>query len=160
MATSRQDIDDLFSMFHDFEIVQMKHENKVLTITMSTPWAELRDEKDFIIILELYGCDHVTCEYSEMNGVNNVTSDCKLISTLGLDIQSHKFYPPDIYEFFCEAHNNNVIADGQIKFNTNDFFLFDQEQNLLRLDKMKELATMWWRSIQKMWDDEANKNNP
>lgn len=59
----------------------------------------------------------------------------------------------DIDDLFSMFH------DGQIKFNANDFVLFDQGLNSLSLDKMKGLATMWWDSIQKMWDDEANKSD-
>ena len=42
-----KDIDDLFSMFHDFEIVGLKVDGNILTMEILLPWSEMWDIEDY-----------------------------------------------------------------------------------------------------------------
>lgn len=43
MTNRIKDIEDLFSMFHDFEIVGLKREKDILTMEILLPWSEMWD---------------------------------------------------------------------------------------------------------------------
>ncbi|TMI75723.1 MAG: hypothetical protein E6H09_00250 [Bacteroidetes bacterium] len=158
MIVSREDINDLFSMFHDFDIVNIKLEKEVLVITINTPFGELWGVDEYILLVELTGCTGVTCEYLNKNGKLETTCDCDKISALGLDIQSYQYHPPRQYEFFCDGHNR-YIESGQMRFDADTVGVFDRNHNQITLDILKKLATMRWESIQRMWDEQKTNND-
>jgi hypothetical protein len=158
MIVSRQDINDLFSMFHDFDIKNIKLEKEILVITINTPFGELWGVEEYIVIVELDGCTGVRCEYLDKNGKVEITSDCEKISALELDIQSYQHHPPRQYEFFCDGHKR-VIENGQIRFDADTVGLFDRDHKPLTLDTLKKLATMRWESIQRMWDEQKTNSD-
>jgi hypothetical protein len=160
---------DLFSMFHDFDIIAVKYENKILTLTIGIPWSQLWDEEEiFKVKLEIHGCNYLYCDYQEsihrgpyqsfedinMGRIEYATKDIETIESLKLSIQSYEYRKPDHYIFYCNGAGK--IDEGQLMFTADSWLLFDESGNDLSLDKMKELATMWWDSIQKMWDDQKN----
>lgn len=84
------------------------------------------------------------------------TKNIETIISLNLSIQSYDFREPDHYTFYCRG--SGKIDEGQIMFTTSNFRLYDENNKVLSLDKMKELGTMWWDSILKMWSDQKNEN--
>jgi hypothetical protein len=171
METPRENIQDLFSMFHDFDIADLKYENSTLALLLKTPWGELWDEDEtYNIKLELSGCNHLHCDYQEkvhsgpfksyedinFDKIEYSTKNIETILSLNLSIQSYEFKEPDQYTFYCRG--SDKIDEGQVKFTALHYRLSDGNNNDLSLDKMKELAGMWWNSIQKMWDDQKNEN--
>ena len=84
------------------------------------------------------------------------TKNIETILSLNLSIQSYDFREPDHYTFYCRG--SGKIDEGQIMFTTSNFRLYDENNKVLSLDKMKELGTMWWDSILKMWSDQKNEN--
>ena len=158
MITSREDINDLFTTFHDFVIKNIKHGREVLIITIDTPFEEDLGLSEYIIKLHLYGCRNVSCKYRDKKGTSASTDSCDQITNLALNIQGYKFYAPREYEFFCDTNLNPEIEEGQIRFDADAAELFDSYDNPLSLDKIKELAIMRWENIQRMWDEQSNKD--
>lgn len=158
-------------MFHDFDIVDVKYEASTITLLLKTPWGEIWNEDEtYNIKLELRGCSHLSCDYQErthsgpfknhedinFDKVEYSTKSIETILSLNLSIQSYEFKEPNHYTFYCNGIGK--IDEGQVKFTTSDYRLFDRNNEDLSLDKMKELATMWWDSIRKTWDDQKNEN--
>lgn len=170
MGTQKDDIQDLFSMFHDFNIITVQYETDILILQVEIPWSQLWDEDEiFRIRLELGGCNYLYCDYQEsvdrgpyksiehinFDRIEYSTKDIATITSLNLSIQSYEFKEPNCYTFYCRG--NEKIDEGQLMFTTDRYMLYDESGNNLSLDKMKELATMWWDSIQKMWDSQKNE---
>lgn len=171
METPQTDLQDLFSMFHDFDIADIKYETSTITLLLITPWGELWDgHVTYNIKLELSGCSHFSCDYQERvhsgpfkghKGINFDKIECsteniETIISLNLSIQSFEFKEPNHYTFYCSG--SDKIEEGQVKFTASNYRLFDGNNEVLSIDKMKELATMWWDFIQKMWDAQEKAN--
>jgi hypothetical protein len=171
METTRDEMHDLFSMFHDFEIIAVKYENTVLTLTIGIPWSQLWDEEEiYKIKLALHGCNYLYCDYQEsihqgpfksredinFDKIEYSTKNVETIVSLKLSIQAYGFREPNSYIFYCNG--GEKIDEGQIMFTADSCLLFDENGNNLSVDKMKELATMWWDSIEKMWDEQKDGN--
>jgi hypothetical protein len=167
METPRDEIHDLFSMFHDFDLIAIEHSSKTLTLTIGIPWSQLWDEEEiFKIKLVLQGCNYLYCDYQErihtgpfenfedinLDKVEYSTKDIETIVSLKLSVQSYIFREPNCYIFYCNG--TEKIDKGQIMFTADSYKLFDKNGSNLSLEKMKQLATMWWDSIEKMWGDQ------
>ena len=158
----RQELDDLFSMFHDFEIINLTFANNILDLKIRIPWGELWDDLDFQISVKLSGCEYIHCDYAEVintsdnlakkwaerNSIDKSTNDPKTISNLGLEVQRHKFYAPNKYIFFCNSSKNNY-AGGQFNFTTDNYIIYDKAKSQIELDQMSTWCTKWWERIEK-----------
>lgn len=169
MNTTRDDMHELFSMFHDFTLLDMKYEGSTLSLTIDVPWNELWDEEEtFYIQLIVHGCDYISCTYRER--IQNVpfenyaeikfdknektTTDIQTIASLRLSIQSYEFKEPNHYIFYCNGEEK--VEEGQFMFTASGYTLLDKNGSNLSLEKMKQLATMWWESIDKMWGEQKS----
>lgn len=167
------DIDDLFSMFHDFEIVGLKLDENILTMEIRLPWSEMWDIEDYTMTFRFNRCTSLKCHYwkrtsNELKewekGVyypskEHVTTDPNEIVKLELDVQSHDFNEPDNFVLHCNTSNSNEKKIGQIEFGrielkVTDYQIFDSEMNEITLDKMKSWGAEWWDDIRKMWDEQ------
>lgn len=176
MTDRIKDIDDLFSMFHDFEIVGLSINNDVLTMEILLPWSEMWNIEDFKMTFRFEGCGKVKCHYFKRTGnelvkwekgvcyptEEYVTTDPNEIVKLELDVQSHEFKRPNTFILHCDSstsHGNQIgqIEFGQIEIEASDYKIYDNEMNEMTLDKMKEWATDWWDGIKKMWNEQKNK---
>lgn len=176
MTNRINDIDDLFSMFHDFEIVGLNLNCNNLTMEIILPWSELWEIVDYKMTFHFDGCKNLKCNYwkhtsKELNnlekGVDNpslehVTTDPSEIVKLELDVQSHDFIEPNSFVLHCNSSSSYGSEIGQIDFgrielSATDYQIFDNEMNEMSLDKMKSWGTEWWDSIQKMWDKQEEK---
>jgi hypothetical protein len=168
METFRDEMHDLFSMFHDFDLIATEQGNKTLTLTIAIPWSLLWDEDEiYEVKLELYGCDYFYCDYQEsvhsgpfkskedinLDTIDYSTKDIQTITSLKLSIQAYTFREPNHYIFYCNS-GMQKINEGQIMITADRYMLFDKFGNSLTIDKMKELGTMWWDNIEKMWDSQ------
>jgi len=158
-TNTRQELDDLFSMFHDFEIKLLIYQNTTLRLTFILPWGELWDDLNYQIKVELTGCDFIHCDYAEiLNTPDNLaknwvdrcsidksTNDSNIISELGLEVQSHKFYSPNKYEFRCNS--SKKFAGGQLTFTADNYLILDKDGNKITLNKMQKWCTDWWEKI-------------
>ena len=170
------DIDDLFSMFHDFEIVGLNLDDNILTMEILLPWSEMWDIENYKMTFRFDGCKSLKCHYwkrtsNELKewekGVyypseEHVTTDPNEIVKLELDVQSHDIKEPDNFILHCNSSSSHGSEIGQIDFgrieiSAADYQIFDNEINEMTLDKMKSWATEWWDGIQKMWDEQKEK---
>ncbi|MGB6036023.1 MAG: hypothetical protein WBG42_07130 [Cryomorphaceae bacterium] len=173
MTIRINDIDDLFSMFHDFEIVGLKLDENILTIEVLLPWSEMWDIEDYKMTFRFDGCLGLKCHYwkrtsNELQewekGVyypseEHVTTDPNEIVKLELDVQRHEFNKPDQFTLHCNSSTFagseiGGIEYGRIELSAADYQIFDNEMNEITLDKMKNWATEWWDEIEKMWDEQ------
>ncbi len=159
LSETQQEMEDLFTMFHDFEIVLLTHKNDLLTLTIIIPWGQLWDDLDYKIKVELKGCYFMDCAYTEIVNtpenlaknwvdrlsVNKSTNDPEVISTLGLEVQRHNFYPPNKYEFLCNSSGN--YAGGQLTFTADGYSIFNKNGEPIDLRQMKSWSTEWWSKI-------------
>ncbi len=170
MAEKQQDIDDLFSMFHDFSIASAELDKDVLTLGIIIPWGEMWNIDEYKIRVELVGCSGISCTYhpfkdDDLNRAKprvhqateqKITTDPGIIATLGLDVQRHSYNPPNTYVLHCNSTSD--IAGGELTLTATDLKLYDRDGLPLTLDKMKQWGTDWWDGIQKMWDEQKKGN--
>ncbi len=171
-----KDIDDLFSMFHDFEIVGLKVEGNILSMEILLPWSEMWNIEDYKITFRFDGCNGLKCHYWKRtsNGLKewekgvyypsqeHITTDPNEILKLELDVQNHDFKKPNNFVLNCNSsssHGNQIgqIEFGRIELNATNYQIFDNEMKEMPLDKMKSWRTDWWEGIQKMWDEQKEK---
>ena len=159
--STRQELDDLFSMFHDFEITHLTFENNILDLTIRIPWGELWDDLDYQIRVVLNGCEFIQCDYTEIintpdnfaknwverASIEKSTNESKTISKLGLEVQRHNFYSPNRYEFLCNSSKN--YAGGQLTFTADNCKVFNKDNIHIGIDQMKKWCTEWWEKIEK-----------
>jgi hypothetical protein len=163
MQYTREDINDFFSMFHDFEIIELQYTERQLTMIIVIPWGLLWDDDDYRIKVIVEDCKYLTCNYATYTDstrtepIDKETDDCSHIAALNLWVQECEFFEPDQYGFFCDSHTTGLAA--QLKLTANNIIILDKHGNVFELKKMKELASQWWDSIQQMWD-EQNKDLP
>ena len=169
MTAKQQDIDDIFSMFHDFEVVRLDLQDNVLAMEIILPWALMWKNDDYRMTFKFYECKSLHCIYDKR--INKTldgpvtfpqpteeleTSDVKIIESLRLYVQSHEFEEPDNYKLYSNSMADG-IEFGILHLKASDYQIFDEAGQEMSLDKMKEWATEWWDGIQRMWDEQKNK---
>jgi hypothetical protein len=154
---------ELFTMFHDFDIVDIIQGKDFTTFFIHIPWGQLWNDDDYVMMLQVFDCTDITCDYVQQlrakppeteegsfwEPIAKQTTDLELIKGLGLCIQEHKFYLPDEYAFLCSGSG----LQGQLRFKAADFKIFDKKGKEITLDVFKDWAIQWWNSIQKIWDE-------
>jgi hypothetical protein len=167
MTNRNQDIDDLLSMFHDFDIVTAELKDNTLVLAITIPWGSMwiKDDYTYTIRLELIGCTYFSCDYYKIKsnelikiGDNRYQRDTEKITTtnpadlngLELSIQSRTNIQLDTYELHCIC--NEEIDFATITLTTTDFCIFDQDGKEITLETMKQWSTDWWDGIQNMRD--------
>ncbi|QHL85920.1 hypothetical protein GU926_00060 [Nibribacter ruber] len=172
-GNEQQEIEELFSMFHDFEIISVKKIGDVLTLELVIPWGEvwIPPIMDYQIKLDLIGCRELKCDYFVFKNdevtklkptalretIRKTTSDTRTISNLGLEIQNFTLFEPD--SFILNCNNSKGIAGGELAFTAKDYMLFKSLGEPLPLHKLKQWATQWWDGIQEMWNKENQAND-
>lgn len=150
MTNRIEEINDLLSIFHDFEIVGLNLKNSVLTMEILLPWREMWNIKNHKMTFLFYECNKLKCSYSK-HGTNQVETTPDEIVKLELDIQSHEFKPENDFILHCDS---SIVGYAEIEINASDYKIYDNKNNEISLEKMKAWATEWWNEIQKMWDEE------
>ena len=159
MTTKQQEFDELFSMFHDFEIITLTYIDNQIIMTIQIPWGELWDDLNYYIKLELSGCDYVHCDYTEPSNtfenlkkrpaertyIEKYTEDTTIISEMGLEIQSHQLFKPNKYQFICNSSKD--YANGDLTFTAVDYKIFNKEGVLIDLNQMRDWCNEWWSSL-------------
>lgn len=161
MTEIQKEINDLFTMFHDFEIKEFTYDNSIIQMTIQIPWGEMWNDWEYSIQMELSGCEFILCTYSEILNtpdnlakncvdrlyIDKLTSDPKLIETLGLEIQRYEFQMPNKYTFLCNC--SKVYGGGILTFTADNFKIFTKEGNQIDLQEMKNWSRAWWENIDK-----------
>ncbi|MEZ4804708.1 MAG: hypothetical protein R2852_04290 [Bacteroidia bacterium] len=157
MTDKQKEMDYLFFMFHDFEITELTYNTAVLNMTIRIPWGQLWNDHDYLIKLELTGCNEMNCVYSEfLNTVENLatnflssedksTNDSKVITYLGLEVQRHIFHPPNKYELLCNSSKNQIYGGGHLTFTAENYKLFNKEGIQVELQQMEKWFDEYWK---------------
>lgn len=173
MTDKIKEIDELFSMFHDFEIVGLEMTSDILKMEILLPWSEMWNIEEYKITFLFSNCRNLNCIYYKRTS-NELqkwekglcypcdeysTENIQEILQLELDIQSHDLQKIDFFTLHCNSSTSYGNQIGQIEFarielSVSDYKIFDNENKEISLDKMKEWGTAWWDGIQKMWDDQ------
>lgn len=143
-----KEINNLFSMFHDFEIVGLRFKNNVLTMEILLPWSEMWNIDNYKITFLFYECTSLKCSYFKQKN-NQISTNPNEIEKLELNIQSHDFKPVNNFILHCDS---STVGYTEIEMNASNYKIYDNKENEITLDKMKEWANKWWNGIQKMWD--------
>jgi len=173
MTDKISEIDDLFSMFHDFEIVGLKLYDNLLSMEILLPWSEMWDIEDYKITFLFTGCNNLKCHYWKRTsnklkewerGVyypseEYVTTNLSEIVKLKLDVQSHDLNAPNNFVLHCNSsssHGKQIgqIEIGRIELSATDYKIFNNEMSEMTLDKMKSWGTEWWDGIRKTCDEQ------
>lgn len=176
MSNKIKDIDDLFSMFHDFDIVGLRLDKGLLTIEILLPWSEMWDIEDYKMTFRFTGCNGLKCRYWKRTGTElvkwekgvhypseeHITADLDEVLGFELDVQSHEFTEPNTFVLHCFTSSSPGNEIGQIDFarielKATDYQIFDNEMKEMTLDQMKIWGTEWWNEIQKMWEEQSVK---
>ncbi len=156
MTDKQQKIDDLLSMFHDFDIVTAEFRGDTLVFAITIPWGSIwiKDDCTYTIRLELMGCDYFNCDYYKIKSKelikisdNRYQRDTEKITTtnpsdlngLELSIQSRTNIRPDTYELHCIS--NEDIDFATITVSTTDYRFFDQDGKAITLETIKQWST-------------------
>ncbi|MES2730370.1 MAG: hypothetical protein V4714_01435 [Bacteroidota bacterium] len=173
MTDRQQEIDNLLSMFHDFDIVTAELNGDTLVFAITIPWGSMwkKDDYSYTIRLELMGCNYFNCDYYKIKSkeVINIdenryqretdkitTTNVADLTRLELSIQSKANIRPDTYELHCQCGNQDIDF-ATITLSTTDYRIFDQDGKEITLETMKQWATDWWDGIQKMWDEDKKQ---
>ncbi|TPE39138.1 hypothetical protein [Pontibacter mangrovi] len=164
----QKEIEELFSMFHDFEIKSVSKDRETMTLEIVIPWGQVWNlaVMEYQIKVELSGCRSLLCEYfvfrdDEANKSKllalretekRITSDPQTMDKLGLEVQSYTYTPPDTYVLHCNS--SKEIAGGELTLTATDYRIFNNNGEPLTLDHLKQWATEWWGRIQEMWDEQ------
>ena len=166
-----QEIDDLFTMFHDFEIVGIRLVNDVLTLQILLPWSQMWNVDNYIMTFEFQGCKSIKCNYHVRVSDELVqtetsryypteekfTTDPSEIVKFELDIQRHLLIKPNSFKLFCTSSSGigiGQVESATIELTTTNYKIFDNKGQEMSLDKMKAWSSDWWQKIQKMWDEQ------
>lgn len=164
----QQEIEELFSMFHDFEIQSVSKDGEALTFEFVIPWGQVWNPAilEYQIKFELSGCRNLLCEYfvfkdDEANKSKplalweteiRTTNDPQTIEDLGLEVQSYTYTQPNSYVLHCNS--SKEIAGGELTLTATDYRIFDSNDEPLTLDQLKQWAAEWWGRVQEMWDEQ------
>jgi hypothetical protein len=173
MVDRIDEIDDLFSMFHDFDVIGLSFNDEVLTMIIILPWSEMWDIKSYKMTFQFFGVENLKCFYFKRTGTElikwekglcyptdeHVTVETNEIVDLELSIQSYEFHEPNRFILHCHSASSFGNRIGQIDFarielNVKDYKIFDNEINEISLNEMKEWGKDWWNRVQKIWDEE------
>jgi hypothetical protein len=170
MSNRQQELDDLLSMFHDFDIASAKLNADTLVLAVKIPWDSIwiKDDYNYTIRLELMNCTYFSCDYyksTEQTKISDKTyqrASEKITTTnpldidgLELSIQRKISAQPGTYELHCNG--NEEIDFAKITISAADYCIFDQDGKEITLDTMKQWATEWWKEIQKTWDEKKEQ---
>ena len=169
MNDKTQQIDELFSMFHDFEIVGINVDDENCVMEILLPWSEMWNIENYVIKIYLKNFKNLECHYFKRTSNKLIewekgayypsdefiTSDPKEIVKLELDIQRHDYIEPDKFILHCNSSSSFGNKIGQIEFarivfNAKDYEILDNENNRISLTKMKEWHKQWWAEIDKI----------
>ena len=154
----QKNIDNLFDMFHDFQILELDYVKNKLSLKIKIPWGHLWNDYDFQIKLEISGCKFVTCVYGEiiqtsgnsaMTTINSksadkTTTDPFIISNLLLEVQRHNSLGENVYEFICNSSNKNC-SGGELTFTATDVCIFDMQNQEISLTQMENWFSEFWK---------------
>lgn len=163
MTVRQQEIDELFSMFHDFEIIKLTYNGNILNLTIHIPWGQMWNDPDYLISVELTGCDFMYCDYAEVlntpenlakrwvdqSHIDKSTNDQQIISEIGLEVQRHEFDPPNKYKFICNSSKNTTYGGGQLTFTADNYKIFNKEGIQIDLYQMEKWGSEGGRKFRK-----------
>lgn len=161
MIDKQLEIDELFSMFHDFEIILLTYNDNILNLMIKIPWGQLWDDLDYFIRVELIGCNFINCDYTEVlntpenlakrlvdqSHIDKSTNDQEIISNIGLEVQRHEFYPPNKYIFLCNSSKNTTYGGGHLTFTADNYKIFNKEGNQIDIQQMEKWCREFWDKI-------------
>lgn len=161
-----EDLNGLFSLFHDFIIKEVHQHGDRITLRVSIPWGQMFDtpENDYSITVVLADCSEISCTYwtikTDMENRSKPvpfrktdewrTTDMATISTLGLEVQSHLYTPPASYLLRSNSDRSihgARIAGGDLRFSALAFKLFDADNKPMELSNLEAWGAAWWKSI-------------
>lgn len=130
MTEKRIDIDDLLSMFHDFEIIDIYFDNSIMTLVTLIPWG---NSQDFKLRFKFKNCEYLNCTYDKRTSEELIRTDklsyypttqvstgkVEEIKGLELNFQRHSFTEPNIYKLFCTSFADK-IEFATLEFTTDD----------------------------------------
>jgi hypothetical protein len=144
----------LFSLFHDFEIIDLTKKEESFSVKLELPWGELWDEFDYFILLNLIDCRNLAFTwFNQTKNIQQTVEGIDDILNLKLSIQSYRFTDPGNHTFFCNSNESHFT--GELSFISSDYILLDKNNKHLELDKMQEWAKLWWKNINDMWEDQS-----
>ncbi|MDH5380828.1 MAG: hypothetical protein OEW75_08250 [Cyclobacteriaceae bacterium] len=145
-------LQELFSTFHDFDIVGLETKTEGLLMTLRIPWGELWGEYDFKIKVELKDGQITECKYFEhtgdanslgqQNSIYRITNDLKTIVKLDLDIQRFETTKDGDYIFHCNGYDK--VGGAQIRLQANNYKLLDLQEKPISIDKYESWHKVWW----------------
>jgi hypothetical protein len=176
MENKISEINELFDMFHDFDICNLELIDNTLTMQISIPWCEMWEIDEFILTIKFSDCDNLNCIYYVRTSTEEVswekgvyhpnekkeTNNPQQIVKMELDIQNHEFKKPNTFLLNCNSSTsfgNKVgqIDFGQIVMTANNYQILGPEGSEIKLSQMKNWANDWWESIEKMHEENKRK---
>jgi hypothetical protein len=174
MTDKQDDLTGLLSSFHDFDIVDARWTDNVLSLGLEIPWGSMwvKDDYSYRIQIELSGCTEFLCRYWIIKskelirvGDNKVRRDTDERATtipadilpLELSIQSSTFIQPNKYELHCIGGPD--IDFARLTITADNYKIFDKSGDNVAIETFRQWHQDWWGGIQKMWDEQERDKN-
>lgn len=140
-----QDIEDIFSIFHDGFIEGYQIDSDTVDLKIGIHYlAELIDEKYEYFNLSLLGIELI--KYDAWTDEPFVMTNWNGIFDLGIEILSTETDNKGqlIVHSNCDDAPNNSFQGGKLIIKCSDYKLSDEESNSFTINQLKELSTYYW----------------
>ncbi len=140
-----QEIENIFSIFHDGYIDTFKIESNRIDLKISMQYlAELINDKYEFLNLSLHGVTSLS--YDAWADQPFIMTDWNKILELGIVILNAETDNSGqiIIHSNCDNAPNDSFQGGKLVVKCLDYSLTDEENNRLTIEKLKELSTYYW----------------
>lgn len=150
MITQKQDMEDVFSIFHDGVVEEYEIERENLTLKVYCQYlAELINPSYDFFLVQLNQLKSISLMPWKKDSQEEIFwTNTELIFQKGLEILSAKITSEDKIQVFCDygdrLDDNAIYAGGTLEFDCNSIRIFDEEKKEISLNFLKEIATKYW----------------
>lgn len=140
-----QDIEDVFSIFHDGYIEDYQIDSDTVDLKIGIQYlAELIDKRYEYLNLRLLGVESI--KYDAWADEPFIVTDWNEIFDLGIEILSTEADDDGqiIVHSNCDNAPNDSFQGGKLIIKCSDYELSDEESNSLTINQLKELSSYYW----------------
>lgn len=149
--TTHQNLADIFSIFHDGTITDWSGDMHHLRLTIECEYlAELINPTFDTFYVELFGIEFLEFEPwpDPVDLPVILQTDIPAIFQTELGILNGEV-GENCVKIICETLERNIgYVGGILHLNCSDAGMFNQQQQPITLDRLKEIATIYWNRFQ------------
>ena len=143
--TKIQEIENIFSIFHDGYVDDFNIQGSQVDLKIGIQYlAELIDDKYEFLNLSLIGVQSIS--YDAWSDPTFLMTDWDEVLKLGVEILNTETdrFGRIIIHSYCDSAPNDSFEGGKLIIKCSDYKLFDEANNNLTFDELKELSSEYW----------------